>query len=375
MLSYDGTYYGHYEVGHEKYLSKIKAILESERKQQPVKFVLYDDIYKKLNWELEPTQTLDQLYSARAWELRNRYDYLVLHFSGGADSTNILETFIRNNIKLDEIFIRGPIGVVDKSIANNRPENNYAEVFFQSYPLAEYVKNTYLPDLKITVVDTCDYTINYFKNNPDWFNFDSNPLNSFTPGIAWRADFDLVNTEFRRITDMGKTVAHLIGVDKPIVDYRNGQFYLKFLDKFINLVVPFRGTGSQNPLYVEPFYWAESTGLMLIKQGHVIKSYLKERGINPSILNNLTGRTKHDFIGNIVYNRTLPMFFSPAKADRSVVQPWDKFFFKDENSAHVRNWQNGMNQLDKLLPAKWKHNGTLFEDTIGIFTDSYCLGK
>lgn len=375
MLVYDGNYYGHYEVGTEKYLSKIKAILEAERTQKEVKFILYDDVYKKLNWEIEPSQTLEQLYAARAWELRNRYDHLVLHFSGGADSTNILETFIRNNIRLDEIFIRGPFAVVDKSITNNHAENNYAEIFFQSYPIAEYVKNTFLPDLKITVVDTCDYTINYFKNNPDWFNFEVNPLNSFTPSVAWRADFDLVNTAFRKSTDLGKRVAHMIGVDKPIVNYRNGNYYLRFLDKFVNSVTPFRVTGSQNPLFIEPFYWAESTGLMLIKQGHVIKRHIKENNINPNVLNTLVGRTRHDFIGDIVYNRTLPMFFNPAKAGRSVVQPWDKFFFKDENSDHVRNWKNGINYLDKLLPAKWKHDGTLFEDTVGIFTDSYYLGK
>lgn len=375
MLSYDGNYYGHYEVGHKKYLSKVKAILESERTHKEIRFVLYDDVYKKLNWEIEPYQTLDELYAARAWELRNKYDHLVLHFSGGADSANILETFIRNNIRLDEIFIRGPIGVIDKSITNNKPENNYAEVFFQSYPLAQYVKNNFLPDLKITVVDTCEYTLNYFKDNPNWFNFDSNPLNSFTPGIAWRADFDLVNTEFRKLTDAGKKVAHLIGVDKPIVNYQNGQYYLKFLDKLINLVVPFRGTENQNPLFVEPFYWAESTGLMLVKQGHVIKNYIRERGLNPNILNTLSGRVKHDFIGSIIYNRTLPMFFNPSKADQSVVQPWDRFFFADTNSSHVKNWQNGMTQLDKLLPTKWKHNGTIFEDMIGIYTSSYCLGS
>jgi hypothetical protein len=90
----------YYQVGPKQFQSKILAITESTVSGQPVEFIFNDQLYSKFNWTVEPDLTLEQLYAARAWELRNKYDYLVLHFSGGADSTNILETFIKNNIFL-----------------------------------------------------------------------------------------------------------------------------------------------------------------------------------------------------------------------------------------------------------------------------------
>lgn len=364
----------YYQVGPKQFQSKILAITESTVSGRPVEFIFNDQLYSKFNWTVEPDLTLEQLYAARAWELRNKYDYLVLHFSGGADSTNILETFIKNNIFLDEIFIRGPISKIDKSATNNHAENNYAEIFFQSYPLAEYVKNNHMPLVKITVTDTSDYTINYFKNNADWVDLDKNPLNCFTPGVVWRADYDQVNTAYRDLTESGKTVAHLIGVDKPMVYYHNHHYHLRFLDKLLNIVVPSRGTELESPIFIEPFYWSDSTAPMLIKQGHAVKNYFKKNNLNPDILNTSLGRLRHDFIGNIIYNRTLPMYFSPEKANTGLVQPWDKFFFNDQFSDHVKNWNAGIQYLNKLVPDQWKHGESLLDDIKGIFSKSYCLG-
>jgi len=60
----------------------------------------------KLIGHYQVSESLDFLYALRARQLREKYDYLVLYFSGGADSTNILKTFIDNNIFLDEIVMQ-----------------------------------------------------------------------------------------------------------------------------------------------------------------------------------------------------------------------------------------------------------------------------
>lgn len=377
MLHYTGNYYGHYQVGHTTYLSKLRAILDSEQSHQEIKFVLYDDVYGKLNWQQEPKQSVQELYALRAWELRNRYDYLVLHFSGGSDSLNILETFLRNNIRLEEIFIRGPIKKVDKNdITNNKAENTYAEVFFQSLPVAEFVKKYFLPDLKITLCDTSDYTYDFFTNNKEWFNIDSTNINHFSPGIAWRTDYDLVNKDYGRITESGKTLAHIIGIDKPTMYYQDKKFYIRFLDKTINMHLPFRNSLEQNPIFVEPFYWSENTGPLIIKQGHLIKNYIKSNKIDPNCINHIKGRFLHDLYAKIIYDRTLPMYFNPSKAQNfGSVFPWDMFFLEDKNTDFYRNWKNGMDFFDKIIPDKWKHNGSVYNDMVGIWSKSYCLGE
>lgn len=375
MLQYAGNYYGHYQVGSNNYLSKVRAILDSEQSHKEIKFVLYDDTYTKLNWQQEPTQSLQDLYAQRAWELRNRYDYLVLHFSGGSDSLNILETFIRNNIRIEELFIRGPLKKVDKNIHNNKAENNYAEVFFQSLPIAEYVKKYFYPDLKITVCDTSDYTWNFFTKNKEWFNIDTTNLNYFSPGIAWRADYDIVNTDFRKITESGKTVSHIVGVDKPMMYFKDKKFFIRFLDKTINIHMPFRNTQEQNPIFIEPFYWSQTTGPMIIKQGHKIKNYLNQNKIDPECLNNVKGRSFHDFISKIIYDRTLPIHFNPEKVTGGLVHPWDMIFLENQNTDFYKHWTTGMDYFEKIIPDKWKHNGSVYNDMVGIWSRSYCLGE
>jgi hypothetical protein len=86
-----------------KFKSKIDAIEYSQKTGQEINFYFYDDTYAALDWKKELTPDLDYYYKQQALRLREKYDYLILAYSGGADSTCILETFIHNNIKLDKI--------------------------------------------------------------------------------------------------------------------------------------------------------------------------------------------------------------------------------------------------------------------------------
>lgn len=60
----------------------------------------FDDV----NWT-EPTETFKELCKQRAQQIRDSYDYIILSFSGGSDSTTVLNTFLENNIYIDEILI------------------------------------------------------------------------------------------------------------------------------------------------------------------------------------------------------------------------------------------------------------------------------
>ena len=66
-------------------------------------WIFHDDAFSKYPWHIEPEASLDQLYDARARQLREKYDYVVLSYSGGSDTHNILESFIRQGLHIDEI--------------------------------------------------------------------------------------------------------------------------------------------------------------------------------------------------------------------------------------------------------------------------------
>jgi len=95
--------FGFYEVAKLKFYSQIEALEVSRKFNLPITWNFNDEIFSSYDWQIEPEETISELYVKRCEQLREKYDYLVLFYSGGADSDNILNYFIQNNIHLDEV--------------------------------------------------------------------------------------------------------------------------------------------------------------------------------------------------------------------------------------------------------------------------------
>ncbi len=92
---------GHWSVKGQAFYQKPQAILKAiELDESKIQYHYYDSIWDGFDRSLLGTRSLDSLYKERAQQLRDTYDYLILSFSGGWDSRTILNTFIKNNIKL-----------------------------------------------------------------------------------------------------------------------------------------------------------------------------------------------------------------------------------------------------------------------------------
>ena len=101
MLLDNRNYYPYYVVGNFATPSKFEALQKSGN----IKFHFHDEVFSQQDWTVEPTESLDDLYRQRAEQLRSQYEYLILGFSGGADSTTIFDAFVKNNIHLDEVVM------------------------------------------------------------------------------------------------------------------------------------------------------------------------------------------------------------------------------------------------------------------------------
>ena len=113
---------GYYLVGQKKFYNKTLALIESfQTRYEPV-WVFNNNVYGSIDWTIPITEDLPSMYKRRAQQLRDQYDYLVLYFSGGADSINILHAFIDNDIFLDEILFQYPKEV--EQIFNNNDLSN-----------------------------------------------------------------------------------------------------------------------------------------------------------------------------------------------------------------------------------------------------------
>src|SRR5262245_7733265 len=83
---------------------------------------------------VEPEPSLADLYRARALRLRDQYDYLILMYSGGADATQVLMTFLNNGIHLDEVCTFYPLRFAER--LGGAPAPNDSLALLHEYRLA-----------------------------------------------------------------------------------------------------------------------------------------------------------------------------------------------------------------------------------------------
>lgn len=393
-------YHGYYQVKDLKIRSKIEASLTATKLKTGLKWNFNEEYFSSLDWSVEPTESIEELYKKRALELREKYDHIVIHFSAGRDSGNIMDTFIKNNILVDEIFIRGPFDHLDKSKVKFHEDYFYAEIFIAAYPIAKMIKEKYYPNVDITVHDTKVHTVNFFKENKNWFELGNSNLN---PGNYYKADFDQINPNWRKLAERGKKIGHIIGVDKPRVLKIKERFYFSFIDTpTIDFCSP-RMTTIDLPIYNEMFYWHPTCAKMLIKQGHLIKKFIKENEKEHVALQNrsteYSEETKknddpylylqdrkfswHEQISNIIYERTLPVLYSCPKSLCEVRNGYLSWFWEDTNSKYYQNWKNGLDflftnidkkLLDEELCSQRKLLGTKTYKLKGCWSKSYDLG-
>ena len=96
----------HYSVGSKKTFEKLEAIMWATEKNLPIKYHTPARM-AKVPTHIEPEEDLDTLCRNSAEKIRAEYNYVRIWFSGGIDSTYMLDTFVDNNIHIDEIVTVG----------------------------------------------------------------------------------------------------------------------------------------------------------------------------------------------------------------------------------------------------------------------------
>ena len=147
---------GYYEVGNKIFNYKIHALQEASRTGTPVHWNFNDEVYNNFDWTKRLNISLLEMYRLRAQQLRQKYKWLVVCWSGGGDSTTMLESFLDNGIHIDELLILWP---VSKSVGKYQPSldtsnsNFMSEWDFSIKPRLDKLRAQY-PKLNITIRDT-----------------------------------------------------------------------------------------------------------------------------------------------------------------------------------------------------------------------------
>ena len=170
-------------------------------------------------------------------------------YSGGADSTTMLNTFLRNGIHIDEI------NSYRFSLDNNFNNTSNIEINNHVIPYFNELRKQ-IPKTKFTVAD---YGKEYFEPiiNEDWFSLRS------TTALRYFHDYNLLDN----VTNF----CNLYGELTPKLTFYNNKWYAIFTDSVFREYLVLKN--------LEFFYSSSDLPSLNAKQTYILKNYCKNNNI------------------------------------------------------------------------------------------------
>jgi hypothetical protein len=322
---------GYYLVGWKKFYNKTLALMESKTTGYEVQWVFNDKVYSSIDWSIPIETPLLELYKKRALQLREQYDYLILYYSGGADSTMALHAFIDNGILIDELIMHFPEPV--KSTLNDKDFSNlnyYSEVEYAATAHLKKVKNTLDPRTKITYQDFSKTGIEVLKKE-DWI--ETSPLNVSISisGILRQItqEHDAYNL---RLQDSKKSICYLLGVDKPLVYFDGTAYFCYFMDtSAYHYVNPVDFNKADDNCFTEFFYWTPDMPEIVVKQAQEIKKLCESNAWAKFMVSQSLQRHISEYrpiLHPVIYPDYVCEQFQTEKPSTHILRPMDKWFWE-----------------------------------------------
>jgi hypothetical protein len=338
---------GHYIVNGNIINNKLQAIIEASKTNSYLQWKYFDDVFSTATGLFNNHDvTLKELYRSRAQQLRDTYDYLILNYSGGSDSHNILMTFLEYNIKLDHVYVQWPERLMDKGIyVPNRVDKSNAN-FHSEWDLVlkkdlEWLGKTY-PEIKIEISDwTATVTEQFYKD--DIFANDVSNL----PSIARSQKQNTFSPIEGKLALHGKKVASIFGVDKPSIVKKGNHWFFYFSDTAC-MAQP----NPDNPYGTEYFYWSPNFPNIAIAQAHAMKRYFTNNPDKIYLIQNPPERAQLDPTYNTrTYSQRYNEYSQVSNIAKLVCYPYWDFnrFQADKPFAILDGFKMGTRAWDNIL--------------------------
>lgn len=352
--------FGYYKVGGTKtFLNKIDACIEATKTKSWIEWIFNKEVLDRFDWITPPNIGLKEIYRRRAQQLREKYDYIVLNYSGGGDSHNVLRSFLDNNIRLDEILVRWPRKRTEKIYTPSSfssADNHMSEWDLTLLPDIQWIKQHH-PNIHVEFYDYSDDALDYFKtsaaDNDPWFN--KGLGSQLSPGhvVRWRTSIDRYQRMFK---DKGLRGCQLYGIDKPRVCYKDGDFFVFYLDSIASAVVHLDDYDDVFSA-VELFYWTPDMPDVVKVQAHTLMQFFVK---NTNLLPVIAPHASKSYTLRNTYETIV----------RSIIYPnWDFNRFQASKPSslfwcEMDNWIYNEANADNQVIGAWKHSIDYVESNI-----------
>lgn len=334
---------GYYIVGDKNFNFKFNALMHASATKQDVQWEFSSKQFRSLDWRTPLLIDIRLLYKRRAQQLRDRYDYLILSFSGGSDSTTILQSFINNNIHLDEIICDWPVKHTSDWKISSDPSsfNHISEWELAIKPMLDYI-STHHPEIKITITDTTEQLS--LEDNEHAFTISHmGPYQSTKRYKNITARYNEINQKIDR-------VAVILGCDKPGVFVERNTFCVILDDQHCF----FKSSQVPNSRVVEYFYWTGDMPEIVREQAHLIYQHLLA---NPALKCMFIPGTKFNsqrekLIKSIIYPDWNNNTFQADKSDSTLWSSQHNWINKESTPA-LSAWVSTLNSHINMIDSKY----------------------
>ena len=261
--------HGYYSVADQKYISKISAYAAALPKNWFPHWNYHEESFSQVNWTIEPTETLEELYRQRSLEIRLKHDYVFLSYSGGADCHNIAVSFFKNGLHIDLLASRSSSeSYLDGN--NNDSKNMGKESLLAAAPQAQKLRQ-YSNTVNFKIIDWGTDIVKAWAQS----NIGKTRLEDQT-SLQANSIVKRKMHEFLPSVERYNNPVMLFGIDKPYIYYINGKFYMMFMDlPILTQMMNEITLDPNNPFTLLPYYWHPESEKILRKQAHVVINWFK----------------------------------------------------------------------------------------------------